>query len=234
MKDYLISVGLCRLPKGKLWSVCPFPAAWVGEDWRGRFRVFHFIFWRLIMWIAHLPCFLSASSSHLPYHTELIAWDCWEMKCNVQCWCNIWAPNMKPYILIFFIKISFSLDQIKVLGPRYWPVVFHRDKNWDKIKWVSWLYAFFLYSNKHIDWRNRHHQCHCVIVLIFRHLLCITKWTLSQLAYKPISWWIVNDAISLAFHFILQFLESLSSYSYLLFCGLLLLLQHQYHEETLW
>lgn len=113
MKDYLISVGLCRLPKGKLWSVCPFPAAWVGEDWRGRFRVFHFIFWRLIMWIAHLPCFLSASSSHLPYHTELTAWDCWEMKCNVQCWCNIWAPNMKPYILIFFIKISFLLIRSK-------------------------------------------------------------------------------------------------------------------------
>ena len=24
--------------------------------------------------------------------------------------------------------------QVKVLGPRYWPIVFHRDKNWDKIQ----------------------------------------------------------------------------------------------------
>ncbi|KAK7469621.1 hypothetical protein BaRGS_00036350 [Batillaria attramentaria] len=29
-----------------------------------------------------------------------------------------------------------TIQEIKVLGPRYWPIVFHQDKNWDKIKTI--------------------------------------------------------------------------------------------------
>ncbi|PVD25604.1 hypothetical protein C0Q70_13262 [Pomacea canaliculata] len=41
---------------------------------------------------------------------------------------EVYAPFLLPELE--------KIEEIKVLGPRYWPVVFHRDKNWDKIKMI--------------------------------------------------------------------------------------------------